>query len=162
VTKRDKTDLLRGTLDLLILKTLQLEPLHGVAIAERIKQVTGGTFQVQAGSLFPALHRLEADDLIVGEWAVTDGRRTKSYALTPSGKRHLTAETKQWDRVAAAMAQVLARPGLLDQILSFFGGRAQPMMAQLAEAGKLTLDDVRALEKIVKRQNAEKAERKRR
>jgi len=107
VAKHDKTDLLRGTLDLLILKTLQLEPLHGVAIADRIKQVTGGTFQVQAGSLFPALHRLEADDLIAGEWAITDGRRTKSYSLTTSGKRHLTAETKQWERVVAAMAQVL-------------------------------------------------------
>jgi transcriptional regulator len=107
VAKRDKADLLRGTLDLLILKTLQLEPLHGVAIAERIKQVTDGTFQVQAGSLFPALHRLEDDDLIEGEWAVTEGRRTKSYALTASGKRHLAAETRQWERVAAAMAQVL-------------------------------------------------------
>jgi len=107
MSRRDKTDLLRGTLDLLILKTLQLRPLHGVAIAERIKQVTGGTFQVQAGSLFPALHRLEADDLIAGEWALTDGRRTKSYSLTISGKRHLAAETKQWERVVAAMAQVL-------------------------------------------------------
>jgi PadR family transcriptional regulator, regulatory protein PadR len=107
MAKRDKTDLLRGTLDLLILKTLQLEPLHGVAIADRIKQVTGGTFQVQAGSLFPALHRLEADDLIAGEWALTDGRRTKSYSLTTSGKRHLAAETRQWERVVAAMSQVL-------------------------------------------------------
>jgi len=107
MAKRDKMDLLRGTLDLLILKTLQLGPLHGVAIAERIKQVTGGTFQVQAGSLFPALHRLEADDLIAGEWDVKDGRRTKSYALTASGKRQLAAETKQWERAAAAMARVL-------------------------------------------------------
>jgi len=107
VAKRDKTDLLRGTLDLLILKTLQLEPLHGVAIADRIKQVTSGTFQVQAGSLFPALHRLEADDLIIGDWIITDGRRTKSYALTSSGKRRLAAETKQWERVVAAMTQVL-------------------------------------------------------
>jgi len=107
VAKHDKTDLLRGTLDLLILKTLQLEPLHGVAIADRIKQVTSGTFQVQAGSLFPALHRLEADDLIVGEWASTDGRRTKAYALTSSGKRRLAAEKKQWERVVAAVTQVL-------------------------------------------------------
>ena len=103
MAKHDKTDLLRGTLDLLILKTLQLEPLHGVAIAERIKQVTHGTFQVQAGSLFPALHRLEADDLIVGEWVMNDGRRTKSYGLTGSGKRRLAAETKQWERVVVAM-----------------------------------------------------------
>ena len=107
MAKHDKTDLLRGTLDLLILKTLQLEPLHGVAIADRIKQVTSGTFQVQAGSLFPALHRLEADDLIIGEWAIADGRRKKSYALTSSGKQRLAAETKQWERVVAAMTQVL-------------------------------------------------------
>ena len=107
MAKHDKTDLLRGTLDLLILKTLQLEPLHGVAIADRIKQVTRGTFQVQAGSLFPALHRLEADDLIIGEWAIADGRRKKSYALTSSGKQRLAAETKQWERVVAAMTQVL-------------------------------------------------------
>jgi len=78
-----------------------------VAIADRIKQVTGGTFQVQAGSLFPALHRLEADDLIAGEWDVTDGRRTKSYSLTAGGKRRLADETKQWERVVAAMTQVL-------------------------------------------------------
>jgi len=107
VAKHDKTDLLRGTLDLLILKTLQLEPLYGVAIADRIKQVTRGTFQVQAGSLFPALHRLEADDLIIGEWAIADGRRKKSYDLTSSGKQRLAAETKQWERVVAAMTQVL-------------------------------------------------------
>jgi len=107
VAKRQKTDLLRGTLDLLILKTLALEPRHGVAIADRLAQITGGTFQVQAGSLFPALHRLEADDLIAGEWAVVDGRRIKSYSLTAAGRRQLTAETKEWERIAAAIAQVL-------------------------------------------------------
>ena len=107
MAKHDKTELLRGTIDLLILKTLQLESLHGVAIADRIKQVTRGTFQVQAGSLFPALHRLEADDLIVGQWTMNEGRRTKSYALTTSGKRRLAEETKQWERVVAAMTQVL-------------------------------------------------------
>lgn len=102
-----KTDLLKGTLDLMILKTLALQPLHGVAIADRLKQITGGTFQVQAGSLFPALHRLEADDLIAGEWSVVDGRRIKSYALTVAGRRQLAAETKQWARIVAAVAQVL-------------------------------------------------------
>jgi PadR family transcriptional regulator, regulatory protein PadR len=108
VATRDKTDLLRGTLDLLILKTLTLEPLHGVAIADRIAQVTSGTFRVQAGSLFPALHRLEASDLITGEWTTTpDGRRIKSYALTAAGKRQLNAETKQWERIVTAMSQVL-------------------------------------------------------
>jgi len=107
VAKRQKTDLLRGTLDLLILKTLALEPLHGVAVADRLSQITGGTFQVQAGSLFPALHRLEADDLITGEWSVVDGRRIKSYALTAAGRRQLAVETKQWERIVAAVSQVL-------------------------------------------------------
>jgi transcriptional regulator len=102
-----KTDLLKGTLDLMILKTLALQPLHGVAIADRLKQITGGTFRVQAGSLFPALHRLEADDLITGEWSVVDGRRIKSYALTVAGRRQLAAETKQWERIVAAVGQVL-------------------------------------------------------
>ena len=107
VTKRHKTDLLKGTLDLLILKTLALEPLHGVAVADRLAQITGGTFQVPAGSLFPALHRLEAEDLIAGEWSVVDGRRIKSYALTTAGRRQLTVETKQWERIVAAVSQVL-------------------------------------------------------
>jgi len=107
VAKRQKTDLLRGTLDLLILKTLALEPLHGVAVADRLSQITGGTFQVQAGSLFPALHRLEANDLIAGEWSVVDGRRIKSYALTAAGRRQLAVETKQWERIVAAVSQVL-------------------------------------------------------
>ena len=107
MAKRQKTDLLRGTLDLLILKTLALEPLHGVAVADRLSQITGGTFQVQAGSLFPALHRLEADDLITGEWSVVDGRRIKSYALTAAGRRQLAVETKQWERIVAAVSQVL-------------------------------------------------------
>ena len=107
MAKRQKTDLLRGTLDLLILKTLALEPLHGVAVADRLSQITGGTFQVQAGSLFPALHRLEGDDLITGEWSVVDGRRIKSYALTAAGRRQLAVETKQWERIVAAVSQVL-------------------------------------------------------
>jgi transcriptional regulator len=91
----------------MILKTVALEPLHGVAIVDRLAQITGGIFQVQAGSLFPALHRLEAEDLIAGEWSVADGRRIKSYALTAAGRRLLTAETKQWERIAAAITQVL-------------------------------------------------------
>lgn len=107
MTTRRKTDLLRGTLDLLILKILALEPLHGVAIADRLSQVTRGTFQVAAGSLFPALHRLEAEDLIAGEWSIVDGRRIKSYALTAAGRKQLTAETRQWARIAAAVSQVL-------------------------------------------------------
>ena len=105
---KTKTDVWQGTLALMILKTLALEPLHGVAIADRLRQITGGTFQVQAGSLFPALHRLEADELIEGEWSVVDGRRIKSYSVTPAGRKHLAAETKQWERIAAAIGQVLS------------------------------------------------------
>jgi transcriptional regulator len=108
VTARKKTDLLRGTLDLLILRTLELRPLHGVAIADRIQQVTGGTFVVQAGSLFPALHRLEQEAWIAGEWTTTeDGRRIKAYTLTAAGRRHLTAEKRQWERIVTAVGQVL-------------------------------------------------------
>lgn len=106
--KNTRTELLRGTLDLLILRTLALQPLHGVAIADRIRQVTGGTFSVQAGSLFPALHRLEQDAWIAGEWTTTEqGRRVKAYTLTPAGRRQLTAETRQWERIVAAVGQVL-------------------------------------------------------
>jgi transcriptional regulator len=108
VAKNQRTDLLRGTLDLLILRTLELRPLHGVAIADRIQQVTGGTFVVQAGSLFPALHRLEQDGWIEGEWTASeDGRRIKAYTLTPAGRKHLTAEKRQWERIVAAVGQVL-------------------------------------------------------
>jgi transcriptional regulator len=107
-SRKQKTDLLRGTLDLLILRTLELQPLHGIAVADRIRQVTEGTFDVQAGSLFPALHRLEQEGWIVGEWSMTgDGRRIKSYTLTSAGRRQLTAERKQWDRIVTAVGQVL-------------------------------------------------------
>ena len=103
-----KTDLLRGTLDLLVLRTLELQPLHGVAIADRIAQVTGGTFSIQAGSLFPALHRLEQDGWIAGKWDTNDGgRRIKSYALTAAGRRRLSAEKQLWARIVAAVGQVL-------------------------------------------------------
>jgi PadR family transcriptional regulator len=106
--KKQKTDLLRGTLDLLILRMLELQPLHGIAIADRIRQVTDGTFHVQAGSLFPALHRLEQEGWIVGEWSTTDDRRRiKSYTLTSAGRKGLTAERKQWDRIVTAVGQVL-------------------------------------------------------
>ena len=106
--KKEKTDLLRGTLDLLVLRTLELQPLHGVAVADRISQVTGGTFDVQAGSLFPALHRLEQDGWIAGHWGTNDeGRRIKSYALTAAGRRKLSAEKQQWARIVAAVGQVL-------------------------------------------------------
>ena len=107
-TATDKTDLLRGTLDLLILRTLELRPLHGVAIAERIRQVTRGTFVVQPGSLFPALHRLEHEAWIAGEWTTNaENRRVKSYVLTAAGRRQLAAQRREWDRIVTAVAQVL-------------------------------------------------------
>ena len=103
-----RTDLLRGTLDLLILRTVKLQPLHGVAIADRIEQLTNGTFVVQAGSLFPALHRLEQDGWMAGRWATSeDGRRVKTYTLTAAGRRQLSAEKRQWARIVAAVGQVL-------------------------------------------------------
>jgi transcriptional regulator len=107
--RRDqKTDLLRGTLDLLILRTLELEPRHGIGIADRIGQVTGGTFRVPPGSLFPALHRLEQEGWIAGEWTSSDrSRRVKTYHLTPAGRRQLTTERRTWSRIVAAMTQVL-------------------------------------------------------
>jgi transcriptional regulator len=102
------TEILKGTLGLLILRTLELEPRHGVAIADRIEQLTKGTFTVKAGSLFPALHRLEQEGFIAGEWSVTEaGRRIKSYRLTPAGKQQLVAERKQWARIVSAVGLVL-------------------------------------------------------
>jgi PadR family transcriptional regulator PadR len=103
-----KTDLLRGTLDLLVLRTLAPGPLHGVAIADRIAQITRRTFVVQAGSLFPALHRLERERVIKGDWTTSDeGRRVKSYTLTATGRRRLTLEQNEWERIVAAVSQVL-------------------------------------------------------
>ena len=100
--------LVKGTLDLLVLRTLELQPLHGAAIAERIFQTTRGTFQIKAGSLFPALHRLEQDGWIEGEWeTLPKGRRIKSYRLTRDGRRHLSAEKATWQRVVIAMTLVL-------------------------------------------------------
>ncbi len=102
------TELLRGTLDLLVLKTLELGPRHGISVAERIRQTTSGTFDVSAGSLFPALHRLEQNGFIRGEWTQSpEGRRVREYRLTAQGRRHLAAEKREWARVVGAMAQVL-------------------------------------------------------
>ena len=108
VRRASKTELLRGTVDLMILRTLELQPLHGVAVADRIRQITDGTFDVQAGSLFPALHRLEQEGWTSGSWSTSeDGRRVKVYALTPAGRRQLSTAKRQWSRSAAAMAQML-------------------------------------------------------
>jgi PadR family transcriptional regulator, regulatory protein PadR len=100
--------LLPGTLDLLILRTLALGPLHGIGIADRIAQVTRGVFAVKAGSLFPALHRLEADGWVSGAWGETaSGRRARLYTLTTAGRKHLAAEKKSWARASLAIQQVL-------------------------------------------------------
>ena len=105
---KKSAEMLKGTLDLLILRTLELRPLHGIAVAERISQVTGGTFDVGPGSLFPALHRLEQGGWIRGAWGASDrGRRAKFYTLTAAGKKQLAAERKQWSRIVAAVGQVL-------------------------------------------------------
>ena len=103
-----RLDLMKGTLDLLVLRTLELSPMHGAAIAERIEQTTRGTFRVKAGSLFPALHRLEQEGWIAGEWTESaEKRRIKTYTLTAAGRRHLDSETANWRRVVLAMSQVL-------------------------------------------------------
>jgi PadR family transcriptional regulator PadR len=105
---KQQTELLKGTLDLLILKTLALEPRHGVGVADRIAQITSGTFQVKAGSLFPALHRLEQEGFISGDWSTTpDGHRAKYYRITSAGQRQLAAEKKNWARIVLAIGQIL-------------------------------------------------------
>ena len=102
-------------LELLILKTLALEPMHGYGIGVRLEQVSRGVFQVNAGSLFPALRRLERDGLIVGDWRATENnRRAKYYALTPQGRATLRRETRTWKTQATAIARILrASPGAL-------------------------------------------------
>jgi transcriptional regulator len=103
-----QAELVKGTLDLLILKTLALEPKHGVGVADRIQQVSGQTFVVKPGSLFPALHRLEEDGFITGEWSETpEGRRAKYYRITAAGQRHLAAERRNWARIVAAIGLIL-------------------------------------------------------
>jgi PadR family transcriptional regulator, regulatory protein PadR len=105
---KNQTTIIKGTLDLLVLKTLALEPRHGVGVAERIDQITRGTFRVKPGSLFPALHRLEQNGFIAGEWGETpEGRRAKYYRITPVGQRQLAAEKKNWARVVLAVGQIL-------------------------------------------------------
>jgi transcriptional regulator len=101
-------DLLPGTLDLLILRTVQTEPLHGWAIAERIQQISQDVLQINQGSLYPALHRLEHQSWIEAEWAVSElGRRAKYYRLTASGRRQLAIELGEWERMAAAIGRVV-------------------------------------------------------
>jgi PadR family transcriptional regulator, regulatory protein PadR len=102
-------ELLRGTLDLLILRTLECGPLHGVGISDRVEQVTKGVFVVGPGSLFPALHRLAEDGLIAGEWSeLANRRRVKTYTVTAAGRARLAEEKRNWKRIFTAMNRVLA------------------------------------------------------
>jgi PadR family transcriptional regulator PadR len=104
----EPTELLQGTLDLLILKAVALTPLHGLGISRRIEQVTRGTFRVKPGSLFPALHRLEEQGWLTSEWGASEkNRRAKYYRITPTGRRQLKTETAQWGRISLAIARAL-------------------------------------------------------
>jgi transcriptional regulator len=106
--RRATPDLLPGTVDLLILRTLQTESLHGWAISERIQQISGEVLQINQGSLYPALHRLEHQDWIEAEWAVSElGRRAKYYRLTAAGRRQLAIETRDWERMSDAIGRVM-------------------------------------------------------
>jgi len=102
------TDLVQGTLDLLILKVVALEPMHGWAIAQRIRQMSGEVLQVGQGALYPALHKLEQNGWISSEWAVSENnRRAKYYTLTKDGRKALQRETADWERLATAISLVV-------------------------------------------------------
>jgi PadR family transcriptional regulator PadR len=105
---KPKSDLLQGTLDLLILKTLELEPMHGWGVSQRIQQVSGSVLQINQGSLYPALHRLEEQGWIRAEWAASENnRQAKYYQLTRLGRKQLTEEAENWERLSGAVARVL-------------------------------------------------------
>jgi transcriptional regulator len=103
-----ETDLLQGTLDMMVLKTLALEPLHGYAIARRIRQVSGDVLKVEEGSLYPALYRLEERGYIASAWGVSENnRRARYYRLTRAGRKELAAATEKWTKVAVAVSKVM-------------------------------------------------------
>ena len=105
---RQQTDALRGSLDLLVLKTLSLAPMHGWGISQRVQQISDGVLEVNQGSLYPALQRLEKEGLIASEWGTTDhNRRARYYRLTPAGQRALGEEMESWRRFAAGLEAVL-------------------------------------------------------
>ena len=105
---KDQTALLQGTLDLLILRTLAVEPMHGFGISQRIQQISKEILQVQQGSLYPALHRLEQKSWISAEWGTSDNnRKAKFYSLTRQGRKHLEAETENWRRFSLAVGLIL-------------------------------------------------------
>ena len=102
------SDLVQGTLDMLVLKTLALEPMHGYGVTGRIEQISKGVFRVNAGSLFVALQRLRRSGLIRSEWKATEnGRRAKYYVLTKRGRKRLSEETQEWERQTGAIARIL-------------------------------------------------------
>ena len=104
----DPTNLLQGTLDMMVLKSLALEKMHGLGISRRIEQITQGTFQVKPGSLFPALHRMEEMGWLVSSWGESENnRRAKYYELTAAGRHQLQAETKRWGRIVLAITRTL-------------------------------------------------------
>jgi transcriptional regulator len=108
---QSKADVLQGTLDLMVLQTLDsLGPLHGYAIAARLEQISGGALQLNMGTLYPALMRMEQRGLLRGKWDQTDSnRRARFYALTPAGRRQLAEEKESWDRMTAIIGLVLQR-----------------------------------------------------
>ena len=105
---KTRTDLLQGTLDLLILRALEHEPSHGFGVSVKIRRISGEVLQVEQGSLYPALYRLEAEGWIRSEWGVSENnRKAKFYDLTPAGRRQLRVETESWDRLSSAINLVL-------------------------------------------------------
>jgi transcriptional regulator len=107
----DQTNLLHGTLDMMILKSLALEEMHGLGISHRIEQITKGTFQVKPGSLFPALHRMKEEGWLTSYWGESENnRRAKYYKLTSAGRRQLETETRRWGRIALAITRTLEAP----------------------------------------------------
>jgi PadR family transcriptional regulator PadR len=108
VPLRPQTDALRGSLDLLVLKTLSLAPLHGWGISQRVQQISKGVLEVNQGSLYPALQRLEKDGLVTSDWDTTDNnRRARYYRLTAAGRRALGVELENWRRFAAGLEAIL-------------------------------------------------------
>lgn len=104
----ERMELLQGTLHLLVLKILELEPMHGYGLTERLQQISGGTFQVNPGSLFPALHKMEERGWLRADWGLTENnRRAKFYQLTRAGRRQLATERRSWERLTGAIERVL-------------------------------------------------------
>ena len=104
----ERMELLQGTLQMLVLKILELEPMHGYGLTERLEQISGGTFLVNPGSLFPALHKMEERGWLRATWGRTENnRRAKSYHLTRAGRRQLDSQRRSWERLTGAIAQVL-------------------------------------------------------